>query len=122
MELGKRASQQQEAMIREVLTAFSADLRSTLAEKSVNTSPDLLKVAEEVVASQSSPFQAKKVGLSLSQARGTRDNFRVNGEETRLRRVLSNLLENALRYSPAEGNVIIKLIRRGWFSEGFDWG
>jgi hypothetical protein len=56
MELGKRASQQQEAMIREVLTAFSADLRSTLAEKSVNTSPDLLKVAEEVVASQSSPF------------------------------------------------------------------
>lgn len=116
LQLGRKASQQQENMIRQVLSAFSADLRSTLeVEKSLNTSPDVLKLAEDVVFSQSPPFQAKQVRLALSHPNGTDKNFAVHGEETRLRRIFTNLLENALRYSLSNTTVSIKITEEGAF-------
>jgi signal transduction histidine kinase/CheY-like chemotaxis protein len=101
IELGRRASDQQQSMIREVLQAFSADLRGTLdAETSANNSPDLLQVARQVVESQSPPFTARNVRLKLALPVAPAQ-CRVIGEESRLQRIFANLLENALRYSPA---------------------
>ncbi|HEY1467896.1 MAG TPA: response regulator [Candidatus Acidoferrum sp.] len=101
IELGKRASDQQQSMIREVLQAFSADLRATLnAETSANDSPDLFHVARQVAESQSPPFAAKNVRLKLAMPAAP-EQCRVVGEESRLQRIFANLLENALRYSPA---------------------
>jgi signal transduction histidine kinase/HPt (histidine-containing phosphotransfer) domain-containing protein len=101
LELGRRASDQQQSMIREVLQTFSADLRATLdAETSANTSPDLFHVARQVAESQSPAFAAKNVGLKLALP-GAPEQCRVMGEQSRLQRIFANLLENALRYSPA---------------------
>jgi signal transduction histidine kinase/DNA-binding NarL/FixJ family response regulator len=101
IELGRRASDQQQSMIRDVLQAFSADLRATLdAETSANNSPDLFHVARQVVESQSPPFAARNVRLKLVLPT-LPEHCRVIGEESRLQRIFANLLENALRYSPA---------------------
>jgi signal transduction histidine kinase/HPt (histidine-containing phosphotransfer) domain-containing protein len=99
IELGKHASNQQRSMIREVLQAFSADLRATVdAETSANNSPDLFHVARQAAESQSPPFAAKNVCLKLALP-ATPEQCRVIGEESRLQRIFANLLENALRYS-----------------------
>jgi signal transduction histidine kinase/CheY-like chemotaxis protein len=101
LELGRRASDQQQSMIREVLKAFSADLCATLdAETSANNSPDLFHVARQVAESQSPPFAAKNVRLKLALPTAP-EQCRVMGEESRLQRIFANFLENALRYSPA---------------------
>ena len=107
LDLGRRASDQQQAMIREVLQAFSADLRATLdAETSVNNSPDLFHVARRVAESQSPPFAANNVRLKLALPSAPKQ-CRVMGEESRLQRIFANLLENALRYSPAGSCVTV---------------
>ena len=101
IDLGRRAGDQQESMIREVLQAFSADLRATLdTETSANNSPDLFHVARRVAESQSLPFAAKNVRIKLALPTAP-EQCRIMGEESRLQRVFANLLENALRYSPA---------------------
>jgi signal transduction histidine kinase len=49
IELGRRAGDQQQTMIREVLQAFSTDLRATLdTATSANNSPDLFHIARRV--------------------------------------------------------------------------
>ncbi len=107
LDLGRRASDQQQAMIREVLQAFSADLRATLdAETSANNSPDLFHVARQVAESQSPPLAAKNVRLKLALP-STPERCRVMGEESRLQRIFANILENALRYSPAGSCVTV---------------
>lgn len=115
LELGRRASDQQQSMIREVLQAFSADLRATLdAETSANNSPDLFHVARQVAESQSPPFAAKNVRLKLSLPAAP-GQCQVMGEESRLQRIFANLLENALRYSPAGSCVTLG----AGYDEGF---
>jgi len=110
LELGKNASEQQESMIREVLQIFSADLRATLdAEKGVGSAPDLRASANAVLTSLGPAFEAKKVRLSLAASQSANGNWLVRGEESRLRRIFSNLLENALRYSPPDSQVSITL-------------
>jgi hypothetical protein len=100
IELGRRASDQQQSMIREVLQAFSADLRATLdTETSANNSPDLFHIARRVAESQSPPFAAKNVRIKLALPAAP-EQCPITGEESRLQRVFANLLENALRYSP----------------------
>ncbi len=115
IELGKRASGQQQSMIRDVLSAFSADLRATLdAENSANNSPDLFRVARQVAESQSPPFAAKNVQLKLAVPAAPAE-CRVVGEESRLHRILANLLENALRYSPPGSRVTLGVRTRRRF-------
>ncbi len=119
LELGKRASDQQQSMIRDVLQAFSADLHAALdAEKSANNSPDIFRVAREVAESQSPPFAAKNVMLKLALPASPAE-CHVTGEDSRLRRVFANLLENALRYSPAGACVTLGAEIDNGFCKGF---
>jgi signal transduction histidine kinase/HPt (histidine-containing phosphotransfer) domain-containing protein/ActR/RegA family two-component response regulator len=105
LDLGKRASLQQQNMIREVLQAFSAELGAAVdTEQSADNSPDLLKVAGEVVKSFSAPFAVKNVRVQLTLPAAPAE-CRVTGEASRLHRVFANLLENALRYSPEGSRV-----------------
>jgi signal transduction histidine kinase/HPt (histidine-containing phosphotransfer) domain-containing protein len=128
VELGKNASEQQESMIREVLQIFSADLRATLdaekgdaekedAEKSGASSPNLRKSADAVVTSLGPAFEAKQVRITLTASQTADEDWLVRGEESRLRRIFSNLLENALRYSPAGSRVTITLENDGEFCQ-----
>jgi signal transduction histidine kinase/HPt (histidine-containing phosphotransfer) domain-containing protein/ActR/RegA family two-component response regulator len=120
IELGKHASEQQETMIREILKSFAADLEATLdAEKSANSSPDLLVAAKSATSTLSAAFEAKGVRLSLKDDVATTRNWFVQGEETRLCRVFSNLLENALRYTPNGSSVTIGIEDDGGFFKAY---
>ena len=118
--LGKLATQQQESMIRQILQAFAADLQSTMeVEQATNHAPDLLACAQEAMTSLSPAFEAKRVNLSLDPQIDQQASWYVQGEESRLRRVFTNLLENALRYSSPGGNVTVGLQVDGDFRKAY---
>ncbi len=118
--LGKNASERQEAMIREILKAFSADLQGTLdAEVVTDVGPDLLLTAKEAISSLAPAFEAKGVGLTLKGDIAETGNWGVRGERTRLLRIFTNLLENALRYTPAGSGVTIGVEDDGGFVKAY---
>ena len=118
--LGKLATQQQESMIRQILQVFAADLQSTMeVERATNHAPDLLACAQEAINSLSPAFEAKRVNLILDPQIDRQASWHVQGEESRLRRVFTNLLENALRYSSPGGNVTVGLQADGDFRKAF---
>ncbi|MGA2420134.1 MAG: hybrid sensor histidine kinase/response regulator [Candidatus Acidiferrum sp.] len=118
LDIGRKQAEQQDEMIREVLKAFSADLREGLQPGGkAAEQPSLLTCAAETVTAFAPTFEAKGIKLQLkpssdsrggasesSQADGERD-WKVAGEYSRLKRIFSNLVENALRYAPS-GSVV----------------
>lgn len=118
--LGKLATQQQESMIRQILQVFAADLQATMeVEKATNHAPDLLACAQEAMTSLSPAFEAKRVNLILDPQIDQKASWHVQGEESRLRRVFTNLLENALRFSSPGGNVTVGLQADGEFRKAY---
>jgi signal transduction histidine kinase/CheY-like chemotaxis protein len=110
LELGKKASDQQLMMIRDILQVFSADLKASLEAKTKpENAPDLLACANSVLASFSPVYASKNVRLQLDEATDQNASWRVQGEATRIERIFSNFLENALRYAPSGSTVTIGL-------------
>jgi signal transduction histidine kinase/DNA-binding NarL/FixJ family response regulator len=106
--LGKLASNQQETMIRDILHTFSDDLRASLnAGTEENASADLLECARKTVHAMGSTFEAKRVRLALASPADAEGKWLVRAEQSRLERIFSNLLENALRYSSAGSQVTV---------------
>jgi signal transduction histidine kinase/CheY-like chemotaxis protein len=120
IELGRHASDQQESMIREILNAFAADLQADLnAERTVSAAPDLLFSAKEAASTLAPAFSAKGVRLVMNDKNFARMNCKVQGEQTRLRRIFTNLLENALRYTPPNSSVTIGIEDEGPFLKAY---
>jgi signal transduction histidine kinase/CheY-like chemotaxis protein len=120
LELAKTASDQQLMMIRDILQVFSADLNVSLAaESKAESSPDLLVCAKSVLNAFVAVYAAKSVRLKLEEGSDLPAGWRVHGEATRIERIFSNFLENALRYSPAGSTVAIGLARDGEFVKAF---
>ncbi|HXJ12847.1 MAG TPA: ATP-binding protein [Candidatus Limnocylindrales bacterium] len=118
--LGKHASSQQEAMIRQILQTFSDDLRASLdAGTEGSSAADLLECARRTMSSLEPVFQAKGVRLAVSSTINPDAKWPVIAEESRLQRIFSNLLENALRYTPAGRQVTIGVEDEGDFLKGF---
>jgi signal transduction histidine kinase/HPt (histidine-containing phosphotransfer) domain-containing protein/ActR/RegA family two-component response regulator len=118
--LGKHASDQQETMIRQILQTFSADLRATLdAGAEGNSSPDLLECARKTMTALGPTFEAKGVHLTVASNVDMEAKWPVIAEESRLRRIFSNLLENALRYTPAGRRVAVGVENEGDFLKAF---
>src|SRR5271169_3233087 len=116
LELGKRASDQQISMIRDILQVFSAELKASLKlDGKIESAPDILGCARSVQSAFAPVYAAKNVRLLLDERTDQRVEWRVRGEATRLERIFSNLLENALRYSPGGSRVTIGLAYDGEF-------
>ena len=112
--LGRKATDQQLSMIRDILQVFSSDLKASLAGMDTSeAAPNLLVSARTVHASMSSVFASKNIQLRLDVPDDARLNWQVRGESSRIERIFSNLLENALRYSPPESQVTIRLSSDG---------
>ncbi len=114
--VGIQQSEQQEQMIREVLKAFSADLQEGI-EPSGGTAalPNVLTCARETVTAFAPTFKAKGITLWLDPRLRSRSGWPVIGEFTRLKRIFSNLVENALRYAPSGSVVTIGIEEEGRF-------
>jgi signal transduction histidine kinase len=114
LEIGRRQSIKQEMLIREVLDAFSVDVKSLESfSTDIEKAPDILSVAQEVIQFLTPTFTLNKVKLRLNVQQGANNNievaWKVVGDKSRLERVISNLVENAFRHSPRESTVSINL-------------
>lgn len=108
VDLGIQESAKQERLIQHVLHTFAADVESQTEIATVPSEmPDIATAAQAVVTSMTPAFTVNQVGLQLDpHAEWTKD-WRVIGEKSRLERVLTNLVENALRHSPRGSTVTI---------------
>ena len=118
--LGKLASNQQETMIRDILHTFSDDLRASMnAGTEENASTDLLACARKTAQALGSTFEAKRVRLAVTSPDEPAEQWLVRAEQSRLQRIFSNLLENALRYSPSGSQVTVGVEGQGEFLKAY---
>jgi signal transduction histidine kinase len=103
-----QAANRQRDLIRDILAVFAAEYRSLVSIPDRAAAPDLCKVVEQVLTEAEPAARAR--GVTLSSRLGTAPS-RVIAEEPRLHRVLANLVDNALRFSPADGQVVISCER-----------
>jgi len=113
VEAGQRESQRQELMIRGILSAFSGDLiAQQSSDKSGALPPDLSVCAQQAIEEFSSAFKDKSVNLRFAPPLNA-SIWHVVGDAPRLDRIFGNLLENSLRYSPANSTVTVGLEDHG---------
>lgn len=115
LELGRKASDQQSSMIRDILQVFSSDLKAAEESESRVESPDLLFCARSALKTFTPVFAAQNVQLMLEEGIDPLGRWHVRGEPSRIGRIFSNLLENALRYTPGGSRVRIGLETDGEF-------
>jgi signal transduction histidine kinase len=98
------AATRQRQLVHEILDVFTAES----AERSLEESSDLSRVVAQVMSEMEPVARFRLVRLETELPR---DGSRVVGEEKRLFRVLTNLVDNAVRYSPGGGVVAIRARR-----------
>jgi signal transduction histidine kinase/DNA-binding response OmpR family regulator len=120
IEIGQRQSQIQEEMIREVLQVFSAELAAQEAvARDASAAPDLTKCAQEIVRDFSAAFAARGARITFDAKVDLTRDWLVVGDESRLRRIYTNLVENALRYSPPGSTVTLGVAADGNYLRGY---
>jgi len=118
VDIADRQTRKQEGMIRDVLKAFSSDMAALQAVNAGQTA-DLAQSAREVVNEYTAAFASQGAGLALDSRLEEPRDWRVTGEPERLRRIFTNFLENALRYSPAGSVVTVGAEEDGSFLRAF---
>jgi signal transduction histidine kinase/DNA-binding NarL/FixJ family response regulator len=114
VEIGQRQSQNQEDLIRGILQAFSAELAAQeTVHREAAGAPDIAKCAQEIATDFSAAFAARGARIALDSGVDLGRDWRVVGDESRLRRIYTNLVENALRYSPAGSTVTLAVVADG---------
>lgn len=100
VELALAAALRQRAMIREILDVFAAE--RDIGERTARSGrgPDVGDAVAEVVRELAPVAEQKSVRVEVVSRGGPTE---VVGDAPRLVRVIANLLENALRYSPRGG-------------------
>jgi signal transduction histidine kinase/CheY-like chemotaxis protein/HPt (histidine-containing phosphotransfer) domain-containing protein len=120
IDIGQRQTRNQEELIRGILQAFSAELSSLdAAEHDPANAPDLVKCAQQIVADYAAAFAAKGARMAMDSKADLAGQWRVAGDGSRLRRIYTNLVENALRYSPAGSAVTLGAIDEGEFVRAY---
>ena len=114
IEIGQRQSRNQEDMIRGILQAFSAELAAQeTVHRDAASAPNLANCAQEIAKDFSAAFAARGARIEFDSHVDLARNWKVVGDESRLRRVYTNLVENALRYSPSGTTVTLGVVADG---------
>jgi signal transduction histidine kinase/HPt (histidine-containing phosphotransfer) domain-containing protein len=120
VEIGSRQSHTQEMMIRGILEAFSSELAAQEKfDQAVKDAPDVANVAEAIAKDYSPAFAEHGAAIQLDPKIDRETKWEVVGDETRLRRIFTNLVENALRYSPKGTTVTLGADDEGEFIRAF---
>ena len=106
LEIGVRQTEKQHSMIGEILDVFSAEM-STLNQVPTDSVAEPLRVSKRLKEALDSAFEAKGVTLNVIG-----DDSPIMGEEAKLERVISNLIENALRHVPRGATVEVSVERK----------
>ncbi|MDZ8189196.1 MAG: HAMP domain-containing sensor histidine kinase [Nostoc sp. ChiSLP02] len=110
LELGIQQCWKQEMLIKDILDIFSAELTSLENPNiDIQNAPNILNSIQEVIEFLKPNFSLKNVQLELATQIDTAIDCTVIAEKSRLDRVISNLLENAYRYSFPNSAVTIGL-------------
>jgi signal transduction histidine kinase len=113
LRLGLQAAGRQRDLISEILDVFVAENAARPSSR-VTDGVDLAEVVYEVIGEFTPVARGRDVRIEAGLEAGP---SRVVAERTRLFRVLSNLVDNALRYSPSGGVVHVSLAPQGAFIE-----
>lgn len=114
--LGLRQATRQETLIRDILRAFAAEVEQAEAfSTDYESAPDALHAARESVSLLKPAFELNNVDLRIELDDAPDGGWKVMGERSRLERVFSNLIENALRHSPPGSAVTVGLRDEGEF-------
>ncbi|HVJ14351.1 MAG TPA: HAMP domain-containing sensor histidine kinase [Polyangiaceae bacterium] len=105
-ELALRAAKRQESLVADILDVFSAEHGAIVAPPPASAAPDLVQAIRSVVQEAQPVARVNQVRVEAAVGRVP---IRVIAEQTRLVRVLANLVENALRHSPPQGHVFVSL-------------
>jgi hypothetical protein len=104
--LALRQAHRQERLIQQILDVFRA--RNEEGDDAAAPPPDLPAVTARLVESLGPSFALHRVRLRVEDARPDGRRL-VVGEETRLERILANLLDNGLRHAPEGTEVLVEL-------------
>lgn len=114
LQLGLRQTARQESLIRDILQAFAAEVEQAQAFNTDREScPDALSAARECAGLLAPAYRLNQVNLHIEPGPTDAKDWKVVGERSRLERVLSNLMENALRHSPPGSTVTVRLEDEG---------
>jgi len=110
---GQQHVARQERMVQDILDAFSAEV-ANLESFSVDLehAPGALICARDIVNGLSADAISRQVNLIIAPDVDQHADWRVIGEASRLERIYSNLIENAMRHSPPNTFITIG-IREG---------
>jgi len=106
LEIVSREAKQMSSLIDQLLTLARADAGK---EQWNFTEVDLGKLITDLSIDVEVLCQEKGLGFQLGQPQ----DLVVKGDEARLRELFMNLLDNAIRYTPAPGTVSLSLRREG---------
>jgi signal transduction histidine kinase len=112
LDLAAQAARQQQTLMHRVLGSFAEELEGLYGRDDENrASADLRAAALRVAENVRPSFEEK--GVRLVTLIGTEGDgpLTVTAEAERLERILSNLLENALRVTPVGGEVVLRLAK-----------
>ncbi|MCB0717507.1 MAG: HAMP domain-containing histidine kinase [Bacteroidetes bacterium] len=104
-------------MIQEILHAFKAEVKGlvpTVIDR--DAGPDALSCAREVTTALSGLARDVAVGLRVEEDASVQD-FSVSADQSRLERVIFNLVDNAIRFAPPGSDVIVKVRSDGEWIE-----
>jgi signal transduction histidine kinase len=114
LEIGKKQSQKQEMLIRQILEAFSAEIKSLESFTSdIAHAPNALACVREVMELFNPSFVLNEMQLEVTVHPDITNDWRVIGDKSRLERILTNLIENAFRHSPPASTVTVSLQQDG---------
>lgn len=107
VDIGVRQTARQEELIRDMLEVFAAErLMFDPATFDRATAPDARACAQVVVDALAPAARAKGVEIEFE---GGDERLRVIGDRLKLERVISNLVENAIRHSPDGGRIGVRI-------------
>ncbi|MCF2147302.1 HAMP domain-containing histidine kinase [Desmonostoc muscorum LEGE 12446] len=110
LEIGMQQCLKQEMLIKDILDIFSHEV--ILLENShvdIQDTPNIVTCIQEVIEFLKPTFYLKNIQLELDKQIDMTIDWTVIGEKSRLDRVISNLVENAYRYSFQDSTVTISL-------------